>query len=370
MDFIAFKTHILGPTSLESAVPIDGFDSVMWIERYREPGEFKFTAPLASDLRSKLPLGTLVSHTNTMELMFVESHTINEESDTGPQLEISGRSFDAFLENRVVSLIRDWTSNPDGVPNIELAFDYSWEHAKTLINNMLADDEDLPDMLAITDMSGAGPWTDPVARVISRGYLSERVRELLGIDDLGLRMVRKNPYYTTPGDPNNTLFIIHNGKDRRDSVIFSPKKGDIESSEQLWTNKTLKNVALVSGRWLETRVVLGSPTGYDRRAMFVDASDIDQGYETAPTGIDKDAILAAMVARGQMLLAAQRQFMLTRADTSAKIKYQYRRDYGIGDIVTVQSNYGDVMYMRIIEFTEIQDENGQSSHPTLGVLDY
>ena len=34
MDFIAFKTQDLGPTSLENAVPINGYTSVTWTERY------------------------------------------------------------------------------------------------------------------------------------------------------------------------------------------------------------------------------------------------------------------------------------------------------------------------------------------------
>jgi len=370
MDFIAFKTNLLGATSLEGAVPINKYSSAMWIERYRDPGEFKFTAPLASDLRLLLPPGTLISHSNTMDLMMVESHTITEEIDKDPQLEISGRSFDSFLEQRAVSLIRDWPSHPDGTPNIELSFDYSWEQAKTLINSMLVDDEELPNMLAETDISGTGTFVDPAIRIISRGPLSDRVRELLAIDDLGLRMVRRNPYYTVPGDPDNSLFLIHNGKDRRDSVIFSPKKDDVESSENLWTNKTLKNVALVTGRWLETVVQVGTPTGIDRRVMFVDASDIDQNFESAPIGTDKDDVLEHLRVRGEMLLAGQRQFMITRADISKKTKYEYRRDYGIGDIITVQSNYGDVTPMRVTEYTEIQDINGETGHPSFGVLDY
>ena len=377
MDFIAFKTQFLSPTSLESAVPVNGYTSVQWTERYRDPGEFKFTAPLSSGLRDVLPLDTLVSHTKTSDLMYVESHVINEEKDKDPIIEITGRSFDCFLEQRVVSMHRDWESYPDGIPSYILPFDYSYEQAKSLINMIIDSaiyfrpEEGLDDIVADTDISGTTTPTDPVARVINRGYLNDRVRELLAVDDLGLRVIRRNPFGVI-GDPTNTILMIHNGKDRRSSVIFSSKKGDIDAASYLWTNKTLKNAALVTGRWLETRVDAGGFTaeGFARRELFIDATDIDQNFTEAPVGTDKTDVIAHLVTRGQTLLASQRQFLITQADISDKTKYEYRKDYSIGDIVTVQSNYGDVMPMRVVEFTEIQDATGQSGHPTLNVLDY
>lgn len=378
MDFIAFRTKDLGPTSLESAEPINGYDSAMWIERYREPGEFQFTAPLASGLRDVLPLDTIISHVDSSDLMFVESHEITETDNEDPIISITGRSFDAFLEQRVVSLHRNWETNPNEVPNYVLPFDYSWNQARDLINKIIYTDtyfrpeEAIPNMIAETDISGSVTPAAPAERVINRGYLSERVRELLAIDDLGLRMVRRNPFGIEPGDPTNSLFLIHNGKDRRESVIFSSKKGEIEAADYLWTNKTLKNAALMTGRWYETEVNAGSTVaeGYLRRETYIEAQDIDQRYETTPSGPIKAEILGHFQTRGQMLLASKRQFMITRADISKRTKYQYRQNYGIGDIVTVQSNYGDVMFMRVVEFTEIEDDEGETGHPTLGVLDY
>jgi hypothetical protein len=375
MDFIAYKTDTLGPTALEGAVSITDYDNATWVERYREPGEFKFSAKLSSMIRDILPVGTLVSHLNTVDLMVVESHEINETVDADPTIDITGRSFDAYLEQRVVGLNRDWASSPDGLPNYVMAFDYSYNQARDLINNVIvsgAADDVIPYVVSQTDITGSLVPAGPVARVINRGYLSDRVREILAVDDLGLRVVKRNPFGTVPGDPNNTLLIVHNGKDRRSSVIFSSRReGDIDSADYLWTNKTLKDSALVTGKWLETRVDVGTPVvGYPRRVMYIQADDVDQNYPSAPTGAAKAQVLADLRVRGLMILAAQRGFMMQRSDISIRTRYQYRRDYGIGDLITVQSTYGDVVYMRVTEFTEIQDANGETSHPTLAVLDY
>lgn len=374
MDFMAFRTIDLGPTSLEAAVPVNGYTSATWTERYRDPGEFKFVAPLSAGLQDVLPIDTLVSHAATLDLMFVESHLITEKKDEDPTIEITGRSFSAFFEHRVVSLHRNWSTEPDGLPLIVLTFNYSYEHAKELINKIINTDtyfraeEKLDDMIADTDISGIFPFTDPVERVISRGYLSERISELLGVDDLGLRVIRRNPF-GEEGDPDNTLFVIHNGKDRSASVVFTAEQGDIESSESLRTNKISKNAALVVGSWLET-MVEKAPTasGYSRRELYIDAGDIDQEYIDPPTGTNKDEVLARLIARGETLLSSQVPFFIIRADISKRTRFEYRRDYNIGDIVMVKSNFGSITPMRVVEFTEIEEDGEITGHPSLDVL--
>jgi hypothetical protein len=47
--------------------------------------------------------------------------------------------------------------------------------------------------------------------------------------------------------------------------------------------------------------------------------------------------------------------------------YQYRRDYNIGDLVSIDGNFGQTAVMRVIEYAEIEDENGNSGHPTLAL---
>lgn len=382
MYFFAYKNTFEFDGSLLSflngAVPINKLRSSTWIERYNQSGEFKFTARMSSGLLDVLPPGTLVSHQETEELMMVENQIISEEQDEDPMIEISGSSFIEFLDRRTIGMNRNWGSPPAIPPNFTLANDYSWEQAKLLINQAINSgpdfqpEEEIPDTIADTDISGTFTPEDPVERIVERGSLLTRVREILSVDNLGMRMVRKNPFGLTDGADANNIFLIHNGKDRSDSVIFSSKRGDLQSGEYLRTNKTLFNVALVTGKWVETRVVIGSPEpeGLDRRELHIDASDIDQIYVSSPSSIQRAEIEAAMQVRGKTYLATQRQFMVTQADVSPNSRYRYRYEYGIGDIVTVQSNYGDFVPMRVTEFTEIEDGSGLSGHPTLSILDY
>jgi hypothetical protein len=48
--------------------------------------------------------------------------------------------------------------------------------------------------------------------------------------------------------------------------------------------------------------------------------------------------------------------------------YNYRTDYNVGDIVGVDGEYNTSTTMRVIEYVEIEDENGESGYPTLSEL--
>ncbi len=88
--------------SFIGAETITGIDSVSWIERYREPGEFEINGRLSSGLKTFLPLQSLISHVNTMEIMIVENREITEEIDSDPTIKITGRSFETYLQHRIV----------------------------------------------------------------------------------------------------------------------------------------------------------------------------------------------------------------------------------------------------------------------------
>jgi len=75
--------------------------------------------------------------------------------------------------------------------------------------------------------------------------------------------------------------------------------------------------------------------------------------------------LVAMQTRGRQALKSQKRIAITRTDISNMSEYQFRRDYNIGDLVTVDGNFGEIAVMRVIEFVEIEDEEGTSAHPTL-----
>ena len=98
--------------------------------------------------------------------------------------------------------------------------------------------------------------------------------------------------------------------------------------------------------------------------MYVDASDIDGEQTEYPSGLGLALIRIAMSARGKEKLAAQKEIALAKADVGAA-KAVYRQHYEVGDLVTVVGNYHEATTMRVTEYVEIEDENGNTGSPTL-----
>jgi hypothetical protein len=54
--------------------------------------------------------------------------------------------------------------------------------------------------------------------------------------------------------------------------------------------------------------------------------------------------------------------------TKESTLHKYREHYEVGDVVTVSGAYSEVTTMRISEYVEIEDENGESGYPTLAAV--
>lgn len=370
MDIFKFHNPV-SSTKLEQGEIVNGLDSKMWIERYRSAGEFKFVADASLGLKEILPTGTLVSHTGTTEVMIVENHEINDQRGKEPQISVTGRGFETFLENRVVGSNQTFPKSGT-LAEFVLPADFSWEQAKALIEEYILASELIDDsnalsyveVLAQVEETGVAVST----RTIKRGDVYSRLLEILDADNLGIKIVRPGLWSPlSPSNPN-TVMMIHKGVDRSSEVVFSYETGEIESADYLWSNKKVKNAALITGRWVETAVITEGPTGYSRRWMFIDASDIDNSYSAAPTGATLTAVINAMRRRGLDALAAQKDVSLTKAEVSKEtLKARYRTDFDVGDLITVNGAFNEVSTMRISEYVEIEDETGVKGYPTLTI---
>lgn len=371
-----FKFH--NPTSatkFEQGEIIEDLKTKMWVERYAKEGEFRLTALATNEMKLKLPIGCFISHLNTAEVMQVENHEISETKDQESTLIITGRSFETVLENRVVGSDRSFPiAYPDGTGKIGiyLIANPSIVQIIELINTYIDDGYLTDDNLEIpyvtaTDIVPPGVFVSEF-RGIQKGNLYEKVIELLDIDTLGIKTVRPGPswYASRPFVPTDHIAItIYKGSDKTKEVVFSYDTGEIVSAEYLWSNRKAKNAILVSGKWVEA-VVLPAAIKYARKMIYVDASDIDQDFTSMPTGGDYTQIVAQMQQRGRLILAGLKDIAITKAEVSKEsTKSIYRRDFDVGDLITVLGDYNEVTKMRVSEFVEIEDETGEIGYPTL-----
>lgn len=375
MDLFKFVNHSGIPTILEYSEPINNTSSVMWTERYRDPGEFSIKAPLDSGLRETLPLDSFISHTNTLEVMIVENHQISESKGEEPVLEITGRSLDSYLEQRTVSSVQPGLPTPNP-PLWEFIMGENsvWTQVVSMINTYISSvefegyefNDSLIGVRAYTNLPNV-EFSTP-SRFLKRGPVHPQVIELMATADLGIRTVRPNIF---PGsiEWSGTRLEVYLGEDKSSDVRFSWDVGDLDGADYLWSNKKRKTHVAVAGRHVE--VMVGDPTvlHYDRRYMQLEATDIDDKYTDPPTGADLTEVRDRMTVRGQQALASQKDVAITRVDISENTRSRYRQDYNLGDIVMVDGNYDAATPMRVIEYVEIEDATGASGHPTLAAIE-
>ena len=145
-------------------------------------------------------------------------------------------------------------------------------------------------------------------------------------------------------------------------VIFSDAYDNI--SEQVYTQdiSSERNIGYVAGRGEgeERKVVtvdLAGASGFERKEVFIDARDVDEGE-------DEEALLRE---RGLAKLAAMRaadsyDFTVLNGQT-----LQYLCDWDLGDLVTVMSDGMNTMVdERVLEVEEVYDTSGVQITPTVG----
>jgi hypothetical protein len=371
MDIFKF-TNPNSPTVMERGEIINKLDSKMWIERYRDPGEFTLTARVDTGMKEILPIGTYISHVNTQEIMVVENHEITEtDTDPDPEVKITGRSLETFLENRIVGSNKALPFSGD-ILDYPLPADVSWRQAQKLVRDhamtgyVLNPDNVIPNMEVVGELTPGYTFVS-VDRTFKNGTVHAALHSLLQVDNLGIRVCRPGPRSILGPVSVNYAFVIHTGVDRSKEVIFAYNTGEITNADYLWSNKTLKNAAFVSGKWVQVFVTTG-PTLNDRRVMLVDGTDVDKGYTAAPIGMFFDACVAAMTQMGHEALAKSNALALSKAEVRKDAtKAIYRKDFNLGDLITVEGDYDEARTMRVSEFVEIEDSTGESGHPTLTV---
>jgi len=381
MDLFCFTGE--EPTRPSKGVFINGARSKLWAERYDSSGEFEVRGPVGSDLKNQLPIGSLVSHINTDVPMIVENHVISPTDDgSEPEIVISGRDFETILEQRIIGadyLFFMAQAVQNSLLELTLSADWPWGHAKTLIEKCIRTD-------LLNDTENALPnvqvWIDPDLqdKLESFGYVSfnqsikipsaplyGEISKILSSARIGFGSTWRP--WTESGVTSYSMRLkIYTGVDKSKDVVFSFDFNDLLSSEYLWTNKTFKTAAMVVGRWVSTTYRLPG-SKYNRRWMIVDGRDIDEQFESTPWSSDLTYVTQMMEARALSAILSQRGLALSRAEQDPEsVRWRYREDYNLGDVVTVRGDYDQTLQMQVVEHVEIEDETGESSYPTFSPL--
>lgn len=355
---------------------VNGLYKKLWVERYLEPGEFTLVGLPTKYLRDALPIGTLISHTNTEEVMIVEDHQI-EDDGSSAIFTITGRSLDSFLESRVATdngLGFNGPGDNGGGPGGSgktlydgTAWPYRFEDVTPpeLVVALMIDQMDsvqaIRTSFKIPDISITHNITthyNSEDQDVPRGDLYQQIKDILESIDAGIRVRRPNENHS------KIKIQVHKGVNRKDDVRFSHTRGEVEKAKYLWSSRNYRNAAFITTRYQGLYLSLGNAStfsGFDRRVMFIDASDINKADTLAKVSLIENILKN----RARRELRKHKAKTVFEATVSPQNRYTFRKDYNVGDLVYVDGNYDVSSVMRVTEYVESDEGGGTIGRPTL-----
>lgn len=365
---------------------VEGFTTMIWTERYNREGEFKMVIPRIEYARALIPEGSLITLMDSKQVMWVETHTIQKNEEGIPQLEIVGRTYETFLENRELSnsmMGSDINFLLSPMSSATAAMYYAWTDIVANVNGTSSPDN-VPNLI-VTDSTTAQDAAIQ-REAVTWGEKYKTVMDLVKTGGLGLRTIRPKsasanaisfaqatmaPILTPRTDISEIRLDFYNGLDRtrqqsvNTPVVMRYDMGDISNPEYLFSKKGLKNVAIVkTNNGNRTFYAFGadaSTSGLDRSVLPVDASDIEYTAGTTDQASFEDAVQT----RAMTELAKYNQKTLFSGEVSPVANYHYDVDYSLGDKITLFAEYGFEQTMLVSEYVRTYDKDGDRGYPTL-----
>ena len=363
----------------EPVALLDVFKSFIWTDRYLGYGDFEIVVPADAPIRDYIRQDYYIwCREHSDRLMIIETIETKVDIENGNFLTVTGRSLESLLERRIIWGYRQCFGNMQmSIRNLLNQNAISPSDTARKIPNLeikMSDDANITKIEIDTQYFGEN--------------LYESIYSLCEEKKVGFRIL---PNFET----KKMIFELYFGVDRsygqtdRPYVAFSPAFDNFLSSNYIESKTALKNAVLVggNGEGFSRKIVEVTGehygTGLDRRETFADANGVSSDVDTtdieqnelltpeekaqlinARTAAAEQAMLDEMKQIGKEALADTSITQSFEGEVEARIQFIYGRDFTIGDLVQVQSEYGQSGKARVAEIIFSSDENGDSMIPT------
>lgn len=382
MDLIQLNYNTFVPERL-----IDGYNSLIWTERYRDASDFELKTNDVEGARIYYPEDTLLTHRETREVMIVETHEIGVDDEGMPEVTVKGRGFETFLENRVFEFAEPyekWRMQQLYSPE-NAALCLIWNS----VVNTTGDDvtgvntgksiQDVIPLVAVSDSSPAQQSTR--AWWLNGGkHHYDHLLSFLAIGNLGVRSIRpptalaKVTGFGPTGGVikanlevlNHLLIDVRNGVNRTeeqsvvDPIIFSHQTDHIDKPSYVYSHRGWRERVRSGVGWTFGDGYSAGNSGRSKR-MAVSGS-VEQGNLTLNEWYEVNN------QKADEIMANSRRVALFDGEVSDTTPYEYKDDYDLGDYVTLIGQYGFRTTAQVLEYIRVEDQDGDRGYPTLGVV--
>lgn len=350
---------------------IDAYASLVWTERYNDSGEFVLTVPIDSVSADYVKEGTFLGIEESKDVMLIDTVSQKEQ-----KIQAVGKSLTDFLKQRI--LRNTWSTAKDHWT----ITDIPGHVAGTIVSQMLGPGGSMDSGSVLVDGTNeifpnlvVGPLAggDSTKLAIPYGNVFDGVKIACDEDDLGFRLY---PELTTPGN-YNLRFTTYAGLDRTSGqsvnpwVIFEAAMDSLTDIESLRSIAGYVTAAYAWASGISAQSQIGSAfapgtsalTGFKRRTLMVDASDIntsDYSSSDLATILDR---------RAKNALINNNYVRFTDGQLVPQNAFVYGTDYNLGDIIELRGPNDEVQSARVTEYIRAKDSSGETAYPTLSVID-
>ena len=359
---------------------IDGYDSIIWTERYYGDSAIELVVPATIEMFQKLAPGTFVGLDSSDEIMILE--TFNIENG---KLKVTGISILPWLDNRFVrtsSLHEDkyWylESGTAGWTLWAIVY-YMCCQGSPYLNGTNPTGIANPQVLVIPGLGlRAYDQSGPVVKVgVPYGPVYKALKEIATTYEIGMQITLDEV-----SDIAFTLgFRSYKGVDRTSGqtenpvVRFSPQMDSFTDIKELQSIKEMKTLVysfapdnsdikpLVTTPGVAS---LSGPqyTGFDLRAMMIFADDIT----TDMVAGNSQSLVNILNSRALDELTNNPFIKSVDGEIVPDNQFQYGIHYNLGDVIEVEGNTGVVQSARITEYIRSQDAAGEKAYPTVSMI--
>ena len=349
-------------TSLDAVAVVDEYESVIWVDRYQEYGDFELYSPVTASILSVFKQDYYLWNRDSEHVMIIEKLLIKTDVETGNNITITGRSLESLLKRRIVWKQRSITGNlQNGIKALLNENVIAPADSARRIDNFIFEESTDP---RITGLKVDAQFTGD--------ELYDAIVKLCKTNDIGFKVTLNNN--------KQFVFKLYAGLDRsydqteNPYVVFSPSFENIVNSNYLESKSALKNVTLIGGEGegAERRyTTLGDASGLNRRELFVDARDVSsESYDDDGNTITvtEDVYFNWLKERGKTKLLENEDVTSFEGEVEASVMFKYQEDFFIGDIIQIENEYGHETAARIVEMNTSVNRYGTSVYPTFSTI--
>lgn len=363
---------------------IDIYSSIIWTPRYNTLGDCELVISASCENFKKIKECKYIIRDDDEMACEIKKVELKTDEENGDQLIITGTDVKDILNQRIVMN----QTNFNGLVE---------DYIRTLINDAIINPKDSNRKIANFILDDKVGFTEKIREQVTYDYVGDKIQKLCKQYNWGYKVIIKN---------KNFIFSLYKGKDRSNYVKFSQNFDNIATTDYLKDDSNIKNFTVIAGEGEgaeRSKVTVGESIGIDRKELYIDARDISSSIdytellssyqngnektiggvlyyqvngksiaiitknekgEVSEVKLCNDVYMESLKSTGYERMAQYKSNISFEGEIIVGVNYVYKKDYNLGDIISIENKYGIFMKTRIVEVIENQDDKGYTIEPT------